>query len=120
MKRFFLSIILVLLLGLPSHAGLRTLGSGKATRFDPAGLPPDMQERYEKIMRVRCVKCHTLERVVIAVRTGVAPISGLPFNKSSTRAYGVKMLLKTDSDMTKPETREVIILLNYLLDEAAR
>ncbi len=120
MKSLFISAILGLILCSPSYAGLRTIGSGSAIRLDPSGFPPDMKDRYERIMKVRCVKCHTLERAIIAVKTGVAPISGLPFNKSSTRAYGVKMLLKPDSDMTKPETREVIILLNYLLDEAAR
>jgi hypothetical protein len=59
-------------------------------RLDPSGFPPDMKERYEKIMQVRCFTCHSLERVIIALKTGVVPISGQPFDKITTEAYSIK------------------------------
>jgi hypothetical protein len=110
---------LFLMFATPCFAALRVVGSGDSMRFDPAGFPPSMKAAYET-MKVRCVKCHTLERTVVAVTTGVAPITGQPFDRRATKAYGIKMLRKPDSNMTKPEVKVVVELLNYLLDEAAR
>jgi hypothetical protein len=123
MKKLFslmIFTILSLVLSSSAYAGLKTIGSGNAMRLDPSGFPPDMRERYEKVMQVRCIKCHTLERAIIALKTGVAPITGQPFDRNATKAYGIKMMRKPDSNMTREEVKEVVILLNYLLDEAAR
>jgi hypothetical protein len=62
MKRFFIIVALSLVLSSPSYAELKAIGSGNAMRLDPSGFPPDMRKRYEKIMQVRCIKCHSLER----------------------------------------------------------
>jgi hypothetical protein len=101
------------------HAGLKVLGKGDSLRFDPAVFPPKMKADYE-IMKVRCVKCHTLERTVVAITTGIAPITGQPFDRNATRAYGIKMMRKPDSNMNKQEVKATVELMNYLLDEAAR
>jgi hypothetical protein len=100
-----------------AYAGLTVVGKGDSMRFDPAGFPPAMKSAYD-IMKVKCVKCHTLERAIVAITTGVAPISGQPFDRSATKAYGVKMMRKPDSNMNKPEVKAVVDLMNYLLDEA--
>lgn len=100
-------------------ANLKTVGSGDAMNFDPSGFPADMKAKFE-VMRVKCVKCHTMERTIVAIKTGVAPISGQPFDKSATKAYGVKMLRKPDSDMSKEQVKAVVELMNYLLDETER
>jgi hypothetical protein len=60
-----------------------------------------------------------MERTVIAVNTGIAPISSGIFDRSATKAYGTKMLRKPDSNMTKADVKVVIDLLNYLLDQAS-
>jgi hypothetical protein len=83
------------------------------------GFPAAQKANYD-VVRVKCVKCHTLERTIVAVQTGVAPISGQPFDRSATKAYGVKMLRKPDSNMNKAEVRQAVDLLNYLLVEAER
>ena len=87
--------------------------------FDPAGIPSSMRGSFD-IMRVKCIKCHTMERTVVAITTGVAPITGQPFDRNATRAYGIKMLRKPDSNMNKQEVKAVVDLMNYLLDEAAK
>jgi len=102
-----------------AHAGLKVIGKGDATRLDSASFPPAMKANYE-IMRVKCVKCHTLERTIVAIQTGVAPISGQPFDRSATKAYGVKMLRKPDSNMNKAEVKASVELMNYLLSEAEK
>lgn len=78
-----------------------------------------MKAGYE-IMRVKCVKCHTLERTIVAIQTGVAPITGQLFDRSATKAYGVKMLRKPDSNMNKQEVKATVELMNYLLGEAEK
>ena len=100
-------------------ADLKTVGSGDSINFDPAGFPPDIKAKFE-VMKVKCIKCHTMERTIIAIKTGVAPISSQPFDRNATKAYGIKMLRKPDSDMNKEQTKAVVDLMNYLLDEAAR
>ncbi len=109
----------ILLFAAGAEAKLIVIGTGDATRFDVSGFPPEMQEAY-KVMEVKCVKCHSLERAAIALQTGIAPISGGLFDRSATRAYGIKMLRKPDSNMTKEDVKTVVKLLNFMLDQAAR
>lgn len=101
-------------------AGLKVVGAGDNMRYDPANFPPEMKDAYNKIMAVKCIKCHTLERLVESVRTGIAPISGLPFDKGATKAYGIKMMRKPDSDMSKADIKTVVPLMDYLIDEAKK
>ncbi len=119
MRFFFLIGALSLMLSAPCYAGLKTTGSGDSMRLDSSDFSTDMKARYE-IMKVKCVKCHSMERAIIALKTGVAPISGQLFDRSATKAYGIKMMRKPDSNMSREETLAVVELLNYLLDEAAR
>ncbi len=119
MRYIFLIGALSLMLSSPCHAGLKTVGSGDNMRLDPSDFPADMKARYE-IMKVKCVKCHSMERAIVALKTGIAPISGQLFDKSATKQYGIKMMRKPDANMSKEETKEVVELLNYLLDEAAK
>ncbi|RMG93847.1 MAG: cytochrome C, partial [Candidatus Dadabacteria bacterium] len=104
-------------------AGLVVLGEGDARRFDPSGFPPDMQKRYA-LMEQKCNNpaqgCHALGRVVEAVTTGVAPVSGSTFDKKAAKMYGIKMMRKPDSGIDKADAKELVKLLYFLLDEAKR
>jgi len=117
MKKLLATTLLIVTTATAAHAGLKVVGKGDSMRLDPAAFPPAMKANYD-VMRVKCVKCHTLERAIVAIQTGVAPISGQPFDRSATKAYGVKMLRKPDSDMSKPQVKQVVDLMNYLLSEA--
>jgi len=119
MKKTFALLILFCLLSTAAHAALKVIGKGDAMRFDPSAFPPAMKASYE-IMRVKCVKCHTLERTIVAIQTGIAPITGQLFDRSATKAYGVKMLRKPDSNMNKQEVKATVELMNYLLGEAEK
>jgi hypothetical protein len=87
--------------------------------FDPSQIPADMKGAFE-IMKVKCIQCHTQERTVIAIQTGIAPVTGQPFDKQATKAYGIKMLRKPKSNMNRDEVKQVVNLMNYLIDEAAK
>jgi hypothetical protein len=119
MKTFASVLVAVMLFSAPCFAGVKTVGRGESMNFDPAGIPTSLKPNFE-IMRVKCIKCHTMERTVVAITTGVAPITGQPFDRAATRAYGIKMLRKPDSNMNKQEVKAVVDLMNYLLDEAAK
>lgn len=119
MKKLVVTLLLLATTATAAHAGLKVIGKGEAMRLDPSAFPASMKENYD-IVRVKCVKCHTLERTIVAIQTGVAPISGQPFDRSATKAYGVKMLRKPDSNMSKPEVKASVDLMNFLLAESER
>ena len=118
-KAIFFAAALCLAASPLAAIDLKTVGSGDAMNFDSAAFREDMKPKFE-IMKGKCVKCHTMERTIVAIKTGVAPISGQPFDRGATKAYGIKMLRKPDSDMSKEQVKAVVELMNYLLDEAAR
>ncbi len=118
-KALFIAAALCLAASPLAAADLKTVGSADTMNFDPSGFREDMKPKFE-IMKVKCIKCHTMERTIVAIKTGVAPVSGQPFDKSATKAYGIKMLRKPDSDMNKEQVKAVLELMNYLLDEVAR
>lgn len=119
MKKLLLPLLLIAISATAAHAGLKVIGKGDNMRLDPSNFPGQMKANYD-IVKVKCIKCHTLERTIVAVTTGVAPISGQPFDRNATKAYGVKMLRKPDSNMNKAEVKASVDLLNYLLQEAER
>jgi len=119
MKKLVVTMLLVATTATAAHAGLKVIGKGDGMRLDPSAFPAQMKENYE-VVRVKCVKCHTLERTIVAIQSGVAPISGQPFDRSATKAYGVKMLRKPDSNMSKPEVKASVDLMNFLLSESER
>jgi len=118
MRRFISAALLLVFVTTPSFAGLKVVGSGDSMQLDPAAFPSEIKANYE-ILRVKCVKCHTLERTIVAIKTGIAPISGQPFDKGAVKAYGIKMLRKPDSNMSKGEVKVCVDLMNYLLQVAA-
>lgn len=118
-KLFFLMALISLIISTNAEARVKVKGRGAAMNFDLASIPPQYQAAFT-LMSHKCVKCHTMERTVIAVQTGRAPITGQSFDKQAIKAYGIKMLRKPNSDMNKQEIREVVVLLNYILDENSK
>lgn len=117
MKRFLLLTALITLATYSlADARVKVKGRGDKMNFDPDSVDASVRPSLDLMSR-KCVKCHTMERTVIAVQTGRAPITGQPFDKQAVKAYGIKMLRKPNSDMNKQEIREVVVILNFLLDE---
>ncbi|HIJ95724.1 MAG TPA: cytochrome C [Desulfuromonadales bacterium] len=117
MKRLSLLVALIIIVTVSlSEARIKTKGRGEKMNFDADSIQESFKPTFN-LMSVKCIKCHTMERVVIAVQTGRAPITGQPFNKQAVKAYGIKMLRKPNSDMDKKEIRDIVVFLNYVLDE---
>ncbi len=120
MKRFVtLAVLMALSIYSIAEARVKISGRGAKMNFSPETIPEMYKPSFD-LLQAKCVKCHTMERTVIAVQTGRAPITGQPFNKQAVKAYGIKMLRKPNSDMSKKEIRDIVVLLNYLLDENTR
>ncbi len=120
--RIIITLIIVALFAstsTPAHAKIKSVGKGDKMNFDPGQIPSDMKTAFE-IMKVKCIQCHTQERTVIAIQTGIAPVTGQPFDKQATKAYGIKMLRKPKSNMSRDDVKLVVNLMNYLIDEAAK
>lgn len=119
MLRMFMLLTLFAVAATPVHAKIKAVGRGDKMNFDPAQIPADLKPAFE-IMKVKCIQCHTQERTVIAIQTGIAPVTGQPFDKQATKSYGIKMLRKPKSNMTREEVKKVVDLMNFLIDEAAK
>ena len=118
-KYVFLASLLCLLMAVNADARVKVRGRGANMNFDINSIPENLRASFA-MMTKKCVKCHTMERTVIAVQTGRAPITGQTFDKQAIKAYGIKMLRKPNSDMNKQEIRDVVVLLNYIMDENSR
>ena len=119
MKNLVIALVALSMLATPCLAAIKTVGKGDTLNFDSSSIPAGMKGSFD-IMKIKCIKCHTMERTVIAITTGVAPITSQPFDRSASKAYGIKMLRKPDSNMNKQEVKAVVELMNYLIDEAAK
>jgi len=120
MRRLLFQAAIILLIGSSvAEARIKVTGRGYQMNFDPASIPAHLQPSYDLMSR-KCVLCHTMERTVVAVQTGRAPLTGQPFDRQAVKAYGIKMLNKTNSDMNRQEIKDIVILLNYLVDENSR
>lgn len=120
MKKLLLCAVLATLaVASLAEARVKVKGRGDRMNFDTESIPANFRPSFDLMTR-KCVKCHTMERTVIAVQTGRAPITGQPFDKQAVKAYGIKMLRKPNSDMNKQEIRDIVVLLNFLLDENHR
>lgn len=119
MLRMFILLTLFALSATQVHAKIKSVGKGDKMNFDPSQIPSDLKPAFD-IMKVKCAQCHTQERTVIAIQTGIAPVTGQPFDKQATKAYGIKMLRKPKSNMSREEVKKVVDLMNFLIDEAAK
>lgn len=118
-KIVILAVLVTLVTTLTAEARVKVTGRGAKMNFSTDGIP-EMYKPSILLMQEKCIKCHTMERTVIAIQTGRAPITGQPFNKQAVKAYGIKMLRKPNSDMDKKQIREIVLVLNFFLDENAK
>lgn len=115
-KTFLLTALFILGVSMSADARVKVKGRGANMNFDVASLPTQYHATFD-MMTVKCSKCHTMERTVVAVQTGRAPITGQIFDRQAIKAYGIKMLRKPNSEMNKQEIRDVVVLLNFIMEE---
>lgn len=122
MKPYLFALALVCSMAASSHAAVPVIGKGDGTRFDTSRLSPQMQANYE-VMKEKCTKCHSLERVAIPFVTGVAPITGQQFDVDVMKSTLFSMVRKANNKnvtISKDEAKAIASLLNYLIHESVR
>jgi hypothetical protein len=109
---------LLLLTCASANAALKLNGAGENMQADISAFPPDMKSAYD-LFKVKCIKCHGLDRSLLTIQSGMAP-SGAVFDIDAVDAYGAKMLRKPDSGMNKKELKIIMDLLRYMVNEAEK
>lgn len=122
MRRLLTALALFGIMAAPSHAALQVVGRGDSMRFDISAFPPQMKANFET-MKGKCTKCHSLERLAVAFSTGIAPISGRPFDVDMLKATTFTMVRKANgggASISKDEAKSISGLLKYMIDESVR
>ena len=111
-----LAFVMLLVSTSSAFAELKTIGEGADMQAEIGVFPPEMKEAYS-LFKVKCSKCHALERTFITLQTGLTPAGG-PFGRPAIQVYGEKMLRKPDTGMSKNDVAITNKLLIYMLDLA--
>ena len=119
MKHILFTIIFCLQFTVSSHAALKVIGSGDKLQLDASRFPPSMKSAYQ-LMQKKCTSCHTMERVVIALQTGMTPTTLLEFNKKTAKGHCDKMVRKPNANISQQDAKTITELLYYLIDESAK
>jgi hypothetical protein len=96
-----------------SNAEVKVVGNGSDIKIDTTDFPLKMKAACE-LMHVKCVRCHSLERIVTAVNTGIAPTSHGAFDKNTIKDYVIKMLLMPGSNISREDAKNIVELLHFL------
>jgi hypothetical protein len=105
-----LALALLLLGPALARAELKVSGQGKDQRLAPEQFPADYQDRL-KLFESKCSKCHNLDRPILALRTGITPISKGKFDEGEIKSYVVKMMRKPNSGIEQNDAKEILLLL---------
>lgn len=122
MRRFLLATTFVCVIAGPSHAALQFVGKDSDLRFDVSRFPPHLKGNYE-IMKSKCTRCHSMERIAVSYKSGIAPISGRPFDMDGLKGIIFGMLRKANSRemvISKDDAKAISGLMRYMLDESVR
>jgi len=115
-KRLLTALLFTGLTLSQADAKVPAINNGSGIIFDPDFIPNSFRSSY-LTMNSKCVKCHSMERIVASVQTGRAQVTGQPFDKQNVKAHGIKLLHNPNSDMSRHEIREIVALLCFLIEE---
>ena len=93
-----------------ANGKLKTVGKGKAIVLDSAQFRGEHAAEYA-IFKVRCTKCHEMRRPIIALQTGITPMTGSKFDRGGIKEYVIKMMRKAHSNIDKPDAKKIIKFL---------
>jgi len=120
MKRLVVLFVICLMTS-QAFASLKFSGSGSDRQINTGSFPPQMKANYE-LMSSKCTKCHSLERLVISLKTGIAPISNQPFNLEHMQTDINSMVRRSNArkfPISKEESQSIFAVLKYMLEESA-
>jgi len=112
LPEIFTTAALAMLLAVPAFAAR----DGKTPQAHEQlwDCPKELAANLE-LLRQKCTKCHSLERIGIAISTGVAPVSGQQFDARAIHSYAGKALRKPSYGLSKAEMDKIETLLKFYL-----
>jgi hypothetical protein len=116
MKKIGLLLCCVLFTSVVAYAQLNVVIQDGNLSIDTTGFPPKMKTAYSLMMN-KCNQCHSLERIIVGVQSGICPLTKSAFNKESITAIVTRMFRKDNSNISREDAREILQLLEYLLNE---
>lgn len=122
MKELVVACLLCFIMASSAQAALKVTGRGDSLHFDSAQFPPHMKGNFD-VLKAKCTKCHSQQRIVISYLAGRMPITGQTFDMDSLKSISFRMYRKA---MTRPETlitkeqiRPIHTLLKYMMEESS-
>jgi hypothetical protein len=110
-RRAFLALLLVVIAG-AAHARLLVKGKGKERVLVREQFSGAQLRRFDLFV-TKCTRCHDMGRPIDALETGIAPVTGAPFDERSIRTYVIKMMRKTKSGIGKRDADDLIQFLRF-------
>jgi hypothetical protein len=95
-----------------AQARLLVKGKGKERVLVREQFSGAQLQRFDLFV-AKCTRCHAMARPIDALQSGIAPVTGAPFDDKSIRTYVIKMMRKTKSGITKRQADELIQFLRY-------
>lgn len=115
MRNTLIMCTVLLMIAVPCVAKV-VVKKGTDYQIDTSRIPAQMRDNY-KLMLEKCTRCHSLDRILSAIDTGIVQSTAMEYNAKTIHEYGLKMLRKKSSHMTKEDVRKVSDLLIFMVNE---
>ena len=96
---------------------VRILGAGNEVELDPATIPPEMQPGYQS-MKMHCLGCHGQERMITTLRTGISPVTKLPYKEVEFRDKTIKIMRGSHASLDREHAKVLIDFFTFLVKKA--
>ena len=105
-----LVVVMLLVCVSVGRTELKVQGAGKKQQLVRDQFAPATRPEYD-LFATKCTKCHEMARPIMALKTGITPISGGAFEEKGIKEYVVKMMRKPNSGITKDDAKKIIDFL---------
>lgn len=116
MKAISLFALFILLSSVSVQARLLLTSKDGGVILDPSRFPASMKTGVATI-NDKCNACHDLARIIKALETG-RTANGSTFGKAEAKEFVIKKMRRPGVTLSQQEARDVIQLMEYILDEA--
>ena len=93
---------------------VKVIGSGNDVEFDSRTIPADMQKGY-LAMKMFCLECHGQERMITTLKTGVSPVTKLPYKEAEFKDKIVKIMRSPKSNLDAGNAKILTDFFHYLI-----
>jgi hypothetical protein len=96
---------------------VKVTGSGNDVVMDPRSLPQEMQKGY-LAMQMFCESCHGQERMITTLRTGISPVTKLPYGEAEFDDKIIKIMRSPKSPLDRNNAKILTEFFHFLITKA--